>query len=183
MITLWYFPSYFPGIFVLELPLPGQYCCLLSDCLLSSYSFSQRHRNLHKIYPGSRFHPNLLCAHFWFGWQHKPVSKAEIAVILATFSSSSCQSSLKCGRTVTCPQLDPEMPKTSNPVCSKSWQPAQTRSVCVLQCWIFLLQGKCFTELKLFLISCFLLCLIYGWGEVKKQAQICCDRYPSSQIG
>lgn len=121
------------------------------------------------MYPDKHHLHHLLCIHLWFGWQHRPVSKVETAVILATFSTLACQTSVKCVRLRMCLQLDPEMYKRSNPLCSKVWQTAQTRSVCVLQCWIFLLPGKCDTELKFFLISYFLLCLIYGLEKKKKK--------------
>lgn len=171
------FVSYFLSIFMSEFPSLGQSCCLLLECLCSSYSFSQRHKDLHRMYPDKYLHYNLICLRF--GWQHRPVLKPETAV-LATFSLSACQTSLRCGEVITRFQLDPETYKRSNPSCSKVWQTAHTRSVCVLQCWIFLLLWKCNTELKFFLTSCFLLCLINGLEE--KKTQICSDRYLFSRI-
>lgn len=178
IITSWCFVSCFPNIFMSEFPSLGQYFCLLLECLSSSYSFSQRHKDLHKMYPDKHLHYHLI--YLWFGWQHRPVLKPEIAV-LATFSLLVCQTSLKCGRVITRFQLHPETYEGSNPSCSKVWQTAHTRSVCVLQCWIFLLLQKCNTELKFFLTSCFLLCLICGLEE-KKTTQIYSDRYLFSQI-
>lgn len=144
-----------------ELPLLGQYLCFPWVPLLF-LQLSQRHSQKNKHLPH-----HSLCIHLWFGWQHRSVFKAEIAVILATFSPLACHSSLKCGRVVSCLQLDPEMCKSSNPSCSKVWETAHSRPVCVLQCWSFLLLWKCSIELKFVLTSYFLLCLIYGLEEKK----------------
>lgn len=86
------------------------------------------------------------------------LSLKQIALILATFSPLTCQTSLKYCRLVTCLCHDPEMYR-SNPPCSNVWHTAHTRLVCGLQCWIFLFLWKCHTELKLFFTSS-LLCLI-----------------------